>query len=691
MPLITRRRTLRSLALLATAAGLSVGAGCTEDAPKTQPTYTALPNREVPAYMADSVYQYTDMSGTEPKPISGYGLVANLRGTGGCQAPTAVREYMIKELARHHFGSLETGWETPDKILDSKNFSIVRVEGFLPPGARAGSDWSSWFDVRLTALAESEATSLAHGDLYECDLKEGGANPLEPGNGKVMVLGQAAGAVFVNPTYVSDTETDTAAARASRRSGFVLAGARVMEDRPLMLRLRAPERRIARAIEQRINERFADVADEDLQPHGNSAAKKVANAQDEAMVYVYVPRCYADHWDHFAGIVRHLYVQGGNPAFAALRARQLADVAASDPEKGLLDISYAWEGLGKPALFALTPLLTDKHPEVRFAAARAAAFIGDRAAVPVLLDIAATVGDPFRVNAVETLGELPPTPMVNALCRNLLDSDEATVRIAAYQLLCRNGDPSIYTRWVRDGDKEIFALDIVRGGHPDGGHIGSGRPMVYATQQGVPRVAVFGTDTAIDLPMIFSTLEENRLMISTSPDGEALTVSYRSPYRRDLVGFTCSPDLPELVAHLGGDGDTTDSTSKLHLGYADVVAVLQALVDHRKVSGTAGTGGARLAASFVLGEPSTAVKLPGADTSRLLRRATAGRPTTDQPTDKDTATPDDDHLLRAGPPAASAAPTVAPLTGEQSAATQALANHRDRSTDDATTQKPAGL
>ncbi len=670
MPPITPRWMTRrtpgplSAASLAVAAGLAVGPGCTEAAPKVKSPYTVMAAREVPAYMRDSVYEVTDMSGTEPFPVSGYGLIANLRGTGGCRAPTAVRDYMVKELARPH-GNSGSGFESPDKILESKNFSIVRVEGYLPPGARAGSDWSTWFDVRVAALAESDATSLAHGDLYECDLKIGGANPLDPGNGMVAVKGQAAGAVFVNPTYVSDTETDTPAARASRRSGYVLAGARVMEDRPLVLRLRAPEKRMARAIERRIIERFQDVVDDDLQPHGNTVAKKVANAMDEATIEVFVPRCYADHWDHFAGIVRHLYVQGGDPAFAALRARQLANAAMNDPRAPLLDISYAWEGLGRPALFALQPLMTDARPDVRFAAVRAAAFIGDTAAVPVLAQIASTVGDPFRVNAVQTLGELPNTPRINALCRPLLDSDEATVRVAAYQLLCKAGDPSIYTRWVRDGDKEIFALDVVRGGHRGaGGH--AGRPLIYATQQGVPRVAVFGTDMAIDLPMIFSTLEEGRLMIATSPNRDGLTVTYRSPYRKDLVGFSCGTDLPELVAHLGGDGNTTDSASKLHLSYADVVAVLQALAAHQKVSGSADDGATRLAASFVLGDPSMAVKLPAFGTEKLLRQASNGRPVSDEAGDKN-GPATDDGLLR--PPA--------PAQSEAAAAAQALATHKD--------------
>jgi flagellar basal body P-ring protein FlgI len=716
MPPITRRwMTRRTLGLLSVSACAALAAsGCTEEAPKVNLGYVAQPAHEVPAYMKGSVYEVTDMTGTEPAPVSGYGLVANLRGTGGCRAPTAVRDYMIKELARHHYGSLDTGWESPDKILDSKNFSIVRVEGYLPPGCRAGTDWSDWFDVRLSALPESEATSLAHGDLYECDLKVGGANPLDPGNGMVDVKAQAAGSVFVNPTYVNDADTDTAAARASRRSGFVLAGARVMEDRPLVLHLRAPEKRTARAIERRILERFQDVADDDLQPHGNSAAKKVANAMDEASVEVFVPKAFRGHWDHFVGIVRHLYLAGGDPAFAALRARDLADAAVL-PDARLLDISYAWEGLGKSALYALGPLMTDPmpiehfeigldgkpvvgrdgrrkvvetrmehHADIRFAAARAAAFIGDPAAVPVLAEIASTVGDPFRVNAVEVLGELPSTPIIASLCRPLLDSDEATVRIAAYQLLTRYKDPSIYTRWVRDGDKEIFALDIVRGGHRAAGQR-AGRPMVYATQQGVPRVAIFGADTTLELPLIFSTLDDGRLMICTNPGGDGVSITYRSPYRRSLVTVNSTANLPELVAHLGGDGSTTDSGSKLHLSYADVVAVLQALVTKQKVSGSVDDGATRLAATFVLGDPSMAVKLPKFDEDRLVRRASNGRPLSDKPVDRAAAaSTDDSDLVRNKPdPALSEADAAAralataktsaeqPVVGNQAAVTPA--------------------
>ena len=215
---LCRSLAVASLAVLA--------AGCTEDAPKVKATYPTLARREVPPYMRDSVYEYTDMTGTEPFPVSGFGLVANLHRTGGSQAPSAVRDYMVKELSRHQFGVAGGATPSPDRILESKNFAIVRVDGMIPPGARAGAGWSTWFDVRVTCLPENDATSLAHGDLYECDLKLGGANASDPGNGMVSVKAQAAGALFVNPRYVVNTDDDSPAAKASRRTGVVLAGAR---------------------------------------------------------------------------------------------------------------------------------------------------------------------------------------------------------------------------------------------------------------------------------------------------------------------------------------------------------------------------------------------------------------------------------------------------------------------------------
>jgi hypothetical protein len=619
--------------------GISLLASCTEPPPKVTSRYPVLTPRVFPKdleYLDDTILQYTDLSGTDPFPISGYGLVTHLQGTGGSRVPTPVRAFMAKELARHDFGGFGSGLASPEQVLDSRDVAIVRVDGLIPPGARAGSDWFTWFDVQVSIPPDSDATSLAHGQLYQCDLKINGANPSEPGGGMVMPKAQAAGAVFINPTYALDSTLDTPEARLSRKTGIILAGARALEDRPLILRLRAPGRRLARAIEQRIIERFADVLDEDLRPATGSdtaSNKKVADARDEGLVDVYVPKAYAGDWEHFAGVARHLYMRGNDPVFAAQQARKLADAAVLKDAK-LADISFAWEGLGKPALYAIGPLLGSDKPEVQYAAARAAAYLDDPAAVPVLLTIADTPGNPFRVNAVQTLAHLPPTPRTDRLCRKLLDSDEALVRIEAYKLLCAHQDSSVYTRWIKDGQREVFALDLVRSTAP---------PMVYASRQGLPRLAIFGSLTQLETPLVFSTLD-NRLTISSDPQGQSVTVFYRGIGMRKPVTVYTTPSLPELVARLAGD--TSEGASGLHFGYADVVAILQGLIDQQRVSGLCGQQ--RLLASFMLQQPGRVVEPLDA---RPLMRESGGRP---QGNKTDTDKPADDHLLRAG------APTTAP-------------------------------
>ena len=54
-----------------------------------------------------------------------------------------------------------------------------------------------------------------------------------------------------------------------------------MEDRPLMLRLRQPQRSMARAMELLIEQRFASLKE--------GPTDKLAAARDEGIVYVQVP------------------------------------------------------------------------------------------------------------------------------------------------------------------------------------------------------------------------------------------------------------------------------------------------------------------------------------------------------------------------------------------------------------------
>jgi hypothetical protein len=572
-------RFLRAGAACALAASLLAGlGGCVEQPEKPKPPrYPDVGKREgIPSFMQDTVYEVTNLQNDQPFLVSGWGLVVNLDGTGGSrQLSNSVKAFMVKEMARKGFGSkLMPQFQNvaPEQILLDPNAAVVAVYGWLPPAAKKGQ----WFDVAIKAGAD-DVTSLARGTLYDTELTIDGANVVDP-NRRVNVWATAYGPVFVNPAVaLHSSRNPDGPTKRSLRVGTIMWGGQVLNDRPLLLQLRHPERRMARAIEYRVNEAFHQ--------------DKVCTAYDEGYCQLWLPEKYADDWEHFSKLVQHVYLHGGSEAFARKRARELADEARK-PGAPLQDISYCWEGLGQFALPELGPLMVDPREDVRFAAARAAAYIGDPsgAAQRTLYDIARTDRSPFQIAAVQVLGKIPNTRAVNKLLRDLLDSDQTTVRIEAYKILARAGDPSISSRVIssaREAANQKFVLDFV--------HC-HGAPLIYATRTGVARIAIFGDVPQLTTPVTFTALNNN-LMIASQPVGSDVTIFYRDAQLRRPVQMSSPPDVGDVVARLAGQMD--DGSGQLDFTYAEVLAILQGLSDQHLLRATSATGEA-LAAAFVL-------------------------------------------------------------------------------------------
>ncbi|MEM6314467.1 MAG: flagellar basal body P-ring protein FlgI, partial [Planctomycetota bacterium] len=384
----------RLLVLICVTAAL---AGCarTQKAEEPNQRYPRLPLREVPEFLAGTIYQQVDLRNTGALQVSGYGLVVNLDGTGDSTAPIAVREYIEKEIVRRGFGSRNGPYAgvSPSRILADDRVAIVRVDGFVPPGARRGQR----FDIQVSALPGNQTTSLVGGTLYQSTLRQAErVTQFNPGE-QVNVLGSAAGDIFVNPEYAAEGADESRNSRktAALRTGVILNGGVVTEDgvRALILQVRQPSRRTARFIEARVDQYFQD--------------DDIAAAQDEGRVHLTVPASFGDDWQRFAGVVLHLFPTT-NETFAAAKALELAE-AAKQPNAPLANISYAWEALGPEALPAIQPLLTDAEPDVQFAAARAAAHLGDRYSQQVLVRMARSETHPFQLPAIEVLGNLPET------------------------------------------------------------------------------------------------------------------------------------------------------------------------------------------------------------------------------------------------------------------------------------------
>jgi len=547
-------------ALMAAIVGGIVGCTVPKDAgPKLLPKYSVLPPRTgLEEVFRNTVYEKTETQNLGPLLVSNYSLVVNLDDTGDSTAPTPVREYIIREMAKRGFGSQNTpGMEglDPEKVLTDKRVAIVRVDGLIPIGARKGQP----FDVQVSALetGNNSTSSLAHGQLYSVALSREGGDVRDPGQEANVLATVADSPIFVNPVYALTSHPTDPAARASLRYGIVMGRGRVMVDRSIILRVRNPQYSTSRVIEGRINQRFQDTT--------------VARAFDEGLIQLFVPESFHGDWEHFLGLATHLYLPG-NPAFNVEMAKRLA-IEATKPDAKLMDISYAWEGLGQDAMRVITPLMTSTSPDIAFAAARAAAFIGEPSAQDILLDMARTKHHPFQINAVQTLGALPSSPSINQMLRSLIDSDEDLVRIEAYRVLAENQDSSIYSRLIPGNDptKARFILDIVPS---------TGRPLIYASRRGLPRIAVIGGKPSLTLP-ILCTAFDDRLSISSGPNDSNVVIYYRSRELPGPISISSRPDVAELIARLGGDGPTDQAS--LSFSYCDIVAILQKLTDDQQV------------------------------------------------------------------------------------------------------------
>ncbi len=541
-------RLLCLLLIFCASSVLNMGCGARK-APETKPRYAALPPKDVPAFLKDTIFEYVDLTANEAAQVSGYAVIANINGTGNNGPyPFAVREFMIRQMVKRGIGSSRSEGDAriqPEEMLRDPRVAIVRVDGFIPPGAREGQR----FDVQVSALPGSNTGSLAGGNVFSTDLTTGAARSEVPGP-IIDIRAVASGEVFVNPAYALSAP-NTPAARASLRSGVILGGAVAQFDRPLLLRLRQPELRMSRMIERRIALHFQDPT--------------VARAHDEGLIRLYVPMSFRGNWEHFAGLATHLYLND-SPDFKIAKAQELAQEAIK-PNAPLLDISWCWEGLGTSALSSIIPLMTHPSPDVSYAAARAAAFIGEQSAQDVLVKIATTTGHPFQVNAIQTLGELPHTPKIASHLREVLNTSAAVARIEAYRYLARQQDSSIYSQ-VIDGR---FMLDIVPCDGPT---------VIYASRSEIARIAVIGRSPRVSMPLVFTAMDDT-LQLSARDGDSNVTIFYRGERVRNPVPIYSRPDVAELIARLGGEGGAREVG--VRFAYGEIVALLQLLADKEKI------------------------------------------------------------------------------------------------------------
>ncbi|GAB4189173.1 MAG: hypothetical protein Kow00105_03680 [Phycisphaeraceae bacterium] len=540
-------------------AGLLIGvAGCeSSDGPGRAAGVAPAPVYTGPAYLRGTIGSMVRLRpGTDqPLLVSGYGLVVNLNGTGSTSAPPAIREALINQMKKFGLGSanLRTQHMTPQRVLADPNTAVVRVDGLIPPGATPGLR----FDVLVTAI-DSQTTSLAGGTLWTSSLGVYGA--LQPFRFQ-HELAKAHGPIYENP--YTDQPDSGEPREFGGQQALIVAGGRVTAARDLELVLNQSSYSRSRAIADRINERFGRADD----------PKPLAKPLTDQLIKINVPARHRANPGELIELIMHLYLLAG-PGFESQQARQLAEVLREQPDQSR-SVGMAWRALGRPIVEVLREYYDDPMPELRLTALEAGAWLKDERASHFLSQLADSPDPEVRTRVAKALVMLPRSLKGARTLKKLLDDEQTPVRIAAYESLATISD-----RLVTDG-RVIVADTVSEDVKYVVDAIPAEKPLVYITQVGIPRIAIFNPDLGFEVPML-AKFWNNRLMLSQDDEQDYLKVFYQPPRRGRLekpssVTLKAVPDLKTLAYLLGNDPESDSMTDGLGLTYSQVVDVVYQL------------------------------------------------------------------------------------------------------------------
>ena len=645
-------------------AALVATGGCGGPEKKTTPVDPIV--RDLPAVLTNTVGSIASVNGADPVVVFGYGLVVGLNGTGGGILDDALASAMEREMSIRDLtgpGSPFQGM-TPRQFLRDKNVAVVLVQAAVPPA----SPRNYTFDAYVSAL---NATSLEGGRLWSTDLYVQSGPPGTLGGSRGRRLATARGPIFINP--FSDPAVDSDGV--TRRQGRILDGGTVKDPLKLEIRLDDPSHARARRIVDSINTRF---------PEESGMSSAVAMGRNGQSIAISVPPSYTDRPNEFIRVLQGMPIDMLNPAQNAMRYTE-----SMKSEPWLADqLSYCLLGVGGDEAIKFARGLYDLPDDApRMAGLKAGARLGDHRAAGPLIKTATESTGPSRLEAIELLADLNAGPEIDLTLRRLLESRELLIRVAAYESLAKRArglatrralieGASIRSTMTADVSDLITHRDVLLRGTIPGNNIQGirreivadkfqldivegGEPMMYITQQGQPKIVVFGSPLTLRKPCLVAAWN-NRLMIAADPSDTKHRVYFQDYRSGQTYKAEVESNLDALLKFLAHTPSAEDPSPGLGMTYSEVVGALFALHQQRGVICAFATESDKLRAQLLEASRGPAERVRPESPEDREAMKLIEQPKTDEDRPKPTATeppkPKITPIIRPGKPGDQAAP-----------------------------------
>lgn len=563
--------------------------------------------RDIPAPLRGTIGAEATIRGVQSTLVSGIGYVVGLNGTGGLTMPEQYAAHLEREMGLNGInvsndaqGSGIAG-KSPRQLLRDPNTAAVIVQAAVPPGANVGDS----FDIYVRAI---NATSLEGGQLWTTELRIG--PPSSYGDAQARVLGSARGPIFLNPF----AEPGAGTLGVGRTVGRVLDGGVVTFPTLIEVMLDNPSHQRARQIASAINSAF---------PRGPGDSEQTARGKDESLVQVRIPARYTERREDFIELIRALPI---DQSFPETYARRFSQTMRTDAYLSR-QMSWGLEAIGERSKPFLMDLYQAPETIARLSALRAGARLNDPRAVTALREIAQEGEGTLRIDAIRLLADINAGPVIDDTLRSLLDDPKLAVRIEAYEGLIKRAVSTQRRRLVLAQSQsrrenridqtvsmsqiDAFARSFVPGGTLFGvsrelvegkfflDRVPFGEPLVYISQQGEPRIVLFGGDPELTTPMLVNAWSDRLLLAADNP-GDPVRLYYRDDEDRRTVTMGNIPsDLAEFIKFLAHRPTAGDPRPGLGLGYAEIVGLLYEVQTDQAMTAAFATENDRLLAELL--------------------------------------------------------------------------------------------